>query len=343
MVFAAGLSEQHAGFTEKARVIQLLQQYGLPVHMDFDKAHVLRVMQADKEKSKRSYPLYFAAVHWQSFDTAADHRSHTATNRTINMNISIQPSAISGTITAPASKSAMQRACAAALLKGGATIIRNYGRSDDDKAALQVIADLGATVVYTDTDELKITSVPLESLKAAEGRIHCGESGLSVRMFTPVAALLDQEISISGSGSLQERPMDFWHEVLPQLDVALTSNNGLLPLTVKGPLQPRDISMDGRLSSQFLTGLLFAYCAAGASDKSIRVEELNSRPYVDLTLKVLEDFGFDLPENRNYETFYFRSALTPAIRRRQETLLIPWNRIGVVQPSCWLPGLLQEA
>jgi 3-phosphoshikimate 1-carboxyvinyltransferase len=96
--------------------------------------------------------------------------------------------------------------------------------------------------------------------------------------------------------------------VLPELGVAIKSNNGKLPLKVKGRLQPRNISIDGSLSSQFLTGLLMAYSAAGASDVSIWVKNLKSRPYIDLTLDVMKQFGFPVPENRNYEEFYFPSA-----------------------------------
>lgn len=221
------------------------------------------------------------------------------------MQVTINPAAVKGSITAPASKSAMQRACAAALLKGGETHIRNYGRSNDDQAALQIITDLGAAVTYNSENSLSITAPPLAALKAVKGLIHCGESGLSVRMFTPVAALLDQEITVSGAGSLLERPMHFWDSLLPQLNVRITSDNGHLPLTVKGPLQPRNITIDGQLSSQFLTGLLFAYSAARASDTCITVDGLNSQPYIDLTLKVLEDFGLPLPVNKDYKEFYF--------------------------------------
>jgi 3-phosphoshikimate 1-carboxyvinyltransferase len=102
--------------------------------------------------------------------------------------------------------------------------------------------------------------------------------------------------------------MDFFDEVLPQLGVAIHSNNGRLPLKVRGPLQPQNIDIDGSLSSQFLTGLLMAYSAAGATDVSIKVSNLKSRPYIDLTLDVMEKFGFRLPENKNYEEFYFSSS-----------------------------------
>jgi 3-phosphoshikimate 1-carboxyvinyltransferase len=75
-------------------------------------------------------------------------------------------------------------------------------------------------------------------------------------------------------------------------------------LKIKGPLKPVNIEVDGSLSSQFLTGLLMAYGAAGAADVSIHVRNLKSKPYIDLTLQVMKDFGVEV-ENRDYESFYF--------------------------------------
>ncbi|HTM92985.1 MAG TPA: hypothetical protein VL095_11225, partial [Flavisolibacter sp.] len=173
----------------------------------------------------------------------------------------VQPSKLKGTITAPASKSAMQRACAAALLKGGITILHNAGVSDDDKAALDIIQQLGATVKH-EGDTVVIESEG--GVHPVSDEINCGESGLSVRMFTSIAALSEKEITVTGKGSLVKRPLSFFNEVLPQLDVQCESNNGLLPLKIKGPLQPKNIEVDGSLSSQFLTGLLFAYAGAKA-------------------------------------------------------------------------------
>jgi 3-phosphoshikimate 1-carboxyvinyltransferase len=217
------------------------------------------------------------------------------------MQATIQPSKIKGTITAPTSKSAMQRACAAALVKRGKTILHNPGTSADDKAALDIIQQLGAAVSYIDN------TIVIESngIKPIADTINCGESGLSVRMFTSIAALSTLPITITGSGSLIRRPLSFFNEVLPQLDVEVNSNNGLLPLQIKGPLQPKNITVDGSLSSQFLTGLLLAYAAAGAADVTIKVDNLNSKPYIDLTLQVMSDFGLKTPINNNYEEFYF--------------------------------------
>src|SRR5947199_7387008 len=121
-------------------------------------------------------------------------------------------------------------------------------------------------------------------------QINCGESGLGIRMFTPIAALSDKEITINGRGSLVTRPLQFFDEIFPQLGISIQSNDGKLPLRIKGPLQPKTIEVDGSLSSQFLTGLLMAYGAAGASNVSIYVKNLKSKPYIDLTLQVMKQF-----------------------------------------------------
>jgi 3-phosphoshikimate 1-carboxyvinyltransferase len=123
-------------------------------------------------------------------------------------------------------------------------------------------------------------------------------------MFAPIAALLDQQVYITGNGSLLNRPADFFDEILPQLNVAVASNNGKLPLIINGPLQAKFISIDGSLSSQFLTGLLFAYSFKNC-DAVISVKDLKSKPYIDLTLQVMQDFGLNIPINNNYTEFVF--------------------------------------
>jgi 3-phosphoshikimate 1-carboxyvinyltransferase len=218
--------------------------------------------------------------------------------------VTIQPSKISGIIKAPASKSSMQRACAAALLAKGKSIIHNPGNSNDDKAAMEIIKNLGAEVIINN-EELIINS---NGIKSIADKINCGESGLCVRMFTPIASLSEKEIRITGEGSLLSRPMNFFDEILPQLGVQVQSNKGKLPIKIKGPLKPKTIEIDGSLSSQFLTGLLMAYSAADTNDVSIKVNNLKSRPYIDLTLDVMKQFGLKLPENKNYEEFYFSAT-----------------------------------
>jgi 3-phosphoshikimate 1-carboxyvinyltransferase len=235
------------------------------------------------------------------------------------MKVTIQPSQLKGNTQAPASKSSMQRACAAALLAKGTSIIYNPGHSNDDKAALDIIQRLGAKV-ESYGPEVRVQS---NGVNPVADEINCGESGLSIRMFTPLVALSDKEITINGSGSLETRPMDFFDEILPKLNVKVKSKNGKLPLVIQGPLKPVNIEVDGSLSSQFLTGLLLAYAASpspsegGVSEDSadsvisIKVRNLKSKPYIDLTLDVMKKFGLRVPENKNYEEFIFYNTPTP--------------------------------
>lgn len=242
----------------------------------------------------------------------------------------IWPSGLTGIIQAPASKSSMQRACAAALLRVGETVIRHPGHSNDDKAALGVIRDLGAEVTAMDEGALRVRSAGVGAggmmghvTASGELEVNCGESGLGLRMFAPIIALGRQSVRVVGEGSLLTRPMDFFDEVFPQLGIRVISNHGKLPLEIQGPLQPRDIEIDGSLSSQFLTGLLFAYSAARASGVSIRVRHLKSKPYIDLTLQVMKHFGWHV-ENRDYEVFYFDGSV-PDVEPLEYTVEGDWS------------------
>ena len=232
------------------------------------------------------------------------------------MIVKINPSKISGIINAPTSKSSMQRACAAALLHEGVTIIHNPGKSNDDLAALGIIKDLGAEIKEEPNGTLLIRSNGVAGSKnppefipifsgGGRGALNCGESGLGIRMFTPIAALSGNEITINGTGSLLTRPMNFFDEIFPQLGISIQSNNGKLPIKIKGPLQPADITIDGSLSSQFLTGLLMAYGKAATKPVTITVNNLKSKPYIDLTLQVMKDFGYDVT-NHNYKSFLIK-------------------------------------
>ncbi|HEX2846526.1 MAG TPA: 3-phosphoshikimate 1-carboxyvinyltransferase [Chitinophagaceae bacterium] len=238
------------------------------------------------------------------------------------MKVTIQPTVLKGVIQAPASKSSMQRACAAALVAKGISEIHNPGHSNDDKAAMDIISRLGAKPEEQVADLLRVSS---EGIHPVEPFIDCGESGLSIRMFTPLVALSDKEITIKGSGSLVTRPMDFFDEILPQLGVKVKTQEGKLPLVIQGPLKPATISVDGSLSSQFLTGLLLAYAAAGASNVSIHVNDLKSRPYIDLTLDVMKRFGLKTPENRDYKEFYFDDSVSAAEAIHHYTVEGDWS------------------
>ena len=197
----------------------------------------------------------------------------------------IQPSPIRGSRTAPPSKSVMIRTLAAALLAEGASRIENPTFCDDARAALDVIRQLGATVTET-ADAVDVTG----GLRPTGEPIHCGESGLAARLFTPIAALSDRPLEVRGTGTLLRRPMGMVVDALNHLGATCSSHDGRLPIQVQGPLRGGWVDLDAGVSSQTLTGLLLALPRVGA-DSVVRVSRLVSRPYVELTLAVLESFG----------------------------------------------------
>ncbi len=215
------------------------------------------------------------------------------------MDVIVTPGEVDGRVSANASKSAMQRAIAAALMARGHSTINNPGLSNDCLAAMKVAEDLGATVKYQN-EKIEVISNGVHPRSKA---INCGESGLGIRMFTPIAALSSKEITIEGEGSLRDRPVDFFEGVLPDLGVTCQTSSGKPPLKIRGPLEARDITIDGSLSSQFLTGLLMAYGAA-AENKTITVRNLTSKPYIELTLRLMQHFGVRV-EHENLERFHF--------------------------------------
>ncbi|MBP5474239.1 MAG: 3-phosphoshikimate 1-carboxyvinyltransferase [Bacteroidales bacterium] len=197
----------------------------------------------------------------------------------------VVPSKIFGKIKAPASKSVTQRAIAAALLAEGESTIVNPSYCDDALAAMSIASGLGAKV-RPNPGELKI--IGTTGLK--EQKLNCGESGLAIRMFSPIASLFSDEIKLTGSGTLKARPMSMIQDALTQFGVKCESNNGLLPITIQGPLKGGKCTIDGSLSSQILTGLMMALPMA-EEDSEIEVIALRSKPYIDMTLKVINDFG----------------------------------------------------
>jgi 3-phosphoshikimate 1-carboxyvinyltransferase len=208
----------------------------------------------------------------------------------------LEPSAIKGTLKAPASKSMTQRAIAAALLADGQSIIHNPSYCDDSLAAMSIAVGLGARV-EPQVNELKING----SAVLKEPKLNCGESGLAIRMFSPIAALYPAEIKMVGANSLKKRPMFMIEEALNQLGVKCTSSGGFLPLTIEGPIVGGHCEIDGSVSSQLLTGLLMALPLA-AGNSEIRVNNLKSKPYIDMTLQILKSFGISV-ENRDYRLF----------------------------------------
>lgn len=212
------------------------------------------------------------------------------------MQITVQRSKISGEVVAPPSKSYAQRALAGALLAKGTTIIRNPSRSDDAQAAMGIIRQLGASV-----DDQGDHLIVKGGFNPKGQKLDCGEAGLSLRMFSPIAALADQTMLMNGSGSLLKRPVHMITDSLNQLGCRCQSQDGFLPVWIKGPLKSGKATIDGSVSSQLLTGMLMALPVI-RGDSEITVNNLQSFPYIDMTINILKQFDISVTHHE-YETF----------------------------------------
>ena len=210
------------------------------------------------------------------------------------MIVEISASSVNGSVEAPASKSLMQRAVAAALLAEGTSTLFNPSFSEDSKYALKMAECLGAKVKI-ENDKAVISG----GFQPICNTLDCGESGLGVRMFSAIAALSGMELHFTGSGTILNRPMDMLQKTIESLGATVKTTKGRLPLTVRGPLRGGHALVDGSVSSQFLTGLLFALPLA-ENNSVLEISNLKSKPYIDLTIDVLEKFGITI-ENQNYE------------------------------------------
>lgn len=213
----------------------------------------------------------------------------------------ICPSGVNGTLKAPASKSYAQRAIAAALLADGESVLQNIDLCDDISAAAGVAEALGAKVSVEGGNY-----VIKGGMSPVSGTLDIGESGLSTRLFTPIAAICGRVMTITGHGSILSRPLSMMEQPLRELGARISSNGGYLPIEIEGPLKGGDIEVDGSLSSQFISGLLFALPLA-QNNSTLRVKSLNSRPYIDMTLEVIRAFGVEIV-NRDYEEFFIKGG-----------------------------------
>jgi 3-phosphoshikimate 1-carboxyvinyltransferase len=216
------------------------------------------------------------------------------------MQLTVHPGTISGTATAPASKSMTQRAYAAALLHRGKTIIHNAGDSNDEIAALTAIQALSAEIERNAGQVITINS---KGIAPATKEVFVGESGLAARLFIPIASLASTQLTISGAGTLLNRPLNGVKSGLEALGVNLLNFNNFLPVTLQGPIQPTDITIDASGGSQFVSGLLFALSHAALAPVKLTVHKLTSKPYVDMTLQMLERCGKPI-SHKNYKEFY---------------------------------------
>ena len=212
------------------------------------------------------------------------------------MNI-IRPSEIRGSIAAPASKSDAQRAIAAATLARGQSVIERMTGCDDVDAALELARAFGASV-YTVGDVTHISG----GSSLSRNEFDCGESGLSLRLFSFLVALHTGSFTMTGRGTLLRRPLQDLEAALSAFGVTSRSNNGFLPLKIAGPLRRGVVSLDASESSQHVTGLLFALPLC-SGDSELMLVKPTSIPYLRMTISVLRRFGVVIDPSESFERF----------------------------------------
>ena len=202
-----------------------------------------------------------------------------------------------GRLICPPSKSYMQRAIAIAILKGSSTTIHNPSYCDDAIALIGMVKDLGFAI----NKSSRFLELIPGSNNSEKFILNFRESGLGIRMLSPILACQKKSFVLTGIGSLKKRPMTMIENGLRDLDVFVKSENGYIPIELHGPIKKTNIAIDGSIGSQFLSGLLIALPTLKRSSL-IKVNELKSKPYIDMTLECLKHFGVEL-KHENYKVF----------------------------------------
>ena len=183
----------------------------------------------------------------------------------------------------------MHRALICAALADKPTSLYCPETNRDIEATAACLRALGAEIV-TENGWYRVT--PIDRARAWTDRavLDCGESGSTLRFLLPVAAALGRKTAFEGHGRLPQRPLSPLYERMQEQGARL-SPAGTFPLTVDGQLRPGDYRLDGGVSSQYFTGLLLALPLLSAPSRIYIEGKLESAPYVELTMGVLETFG----------------------------------------------------
>ncbi len=189
--------------------------------------------------------------------------------------VKIKNAILNGSVVIPPSKSAAHRALLCSFLAGGGRVSPIIS-SKDMQAMQQAIS----------------------ALENDDKIVDCIESGNTLRFVIPVAAALGKSVTFVGSGRLPERPLETFLELLPKHNIKCTSN-GRLPLSIEGKLTAGKYEIAGNISSQYISGLLFALPILDGDSEIVLTTRLESKPYIDLTIKVMRDFGVEVQETES--------------------------------------------
>ncbi|MEE0931483.1 MAG: 3-phosphoshikimate 1-carboxyvinyltransferase [Clostridium sp.] len=219
--------------------------------------------------------------------------------------LKINPSKLKGEVKIPPSKSMAHRAIICAALSDGLCIIENIDYSDDIIATIDAMNSLGAKIVKH-KDHIKVIGVYGSDEKAQETRvIDCNESGSTLRFLVPISLLFRGSSKFIGRGNLGKRPLTTYYNIFEKQGIKYSYEEDNLNLVINGELKPGTFEVEGNVSSQFITGLLFTLPLLKEDSKIIITTEMESRGYIDLTLRAMSDFGIEIINN-NYREFIIK-------------------------------------
>ena len=222
----------------------------------------------------------------------------------------IKNTVLKGKVNIPPSKSVSHRAIICAALSEGESVISNLILSDDTLATINCLRLLGANIEYfpeqDDRYKVFVRGGLQENICPAQP-LDCGESGSTLRFLIPVAAAFGAKCSLVGHGRLVERPLDSYYEIFDEQGLSYATADGRLPLNLNGKLKSGNFVMRGDISSQFITGLMFALPLLDGDSKITITTELESVGYIDLTFQVMREFGIVI-EHNNYKEFFIKGG-----------------------------------
>ena len=207
------------------------------------------------------------------------------------MNVRINPGTARGIMEAPPSKSMAHRLIICAGLAEGESVIANVDFSQDILATMDCLTALGATIDRAGPGILHIKGSDIRSGSRTSQKsiLPCRECGSSLRFFIPLCLLNDKEKTLTGSETLLSRPLTIYEDICIDQGICYKKEN--TSLTVKGRLKGGDYLIPGDISSQFVSGLLFALPLLDRDSRIRLIPPVESRPYIDMTLQALSEFG----------------------------------------------------
>lgn len=208
------------------------------------------------------------------------------------MDIKIQPAKLNGTVSIPSSKSYAHRALICAALAEGISVIEGISMSKDIEATISAMSALGAECTVGENGTITVKGVGEAPKKAI---VDCNESGSTLRFIIPIAAALGVDTEFHGRGRLPERPINIYTRELSEKGIVFDYSN-TMPFTISGRLLSGVYKIEGDVSSQFITGLLFALPMLEGDSTIQLTSKLESRPYVDITIECLKKFGIEIAE-----------------------------------------------